>query len=66
MITGLSIEINGFGNAVLADAPDEEVVRILRACARRIELAGLTTYVGQTPIKDLNGNTVGSMSIGSD
>lgn len=51
------------GNAAFAESPTGEIARILRSLAERVE-SGMVT--DETPIRDINGNRVGTMTIRAD
>jgi hypothetical protein len=57
----ITIEINNSGASFVDEGPREEIVRILRELAIRIE-------EGQTPtiVRDLNGNKCGTVSMQID
>lgn len=50
------------GNAAFEDAPASEVARILRGLAERFEDAG---DLDGCPVRDINGNTVGTVKVGT-
>lgn len=55
----LEIECN---NAAFEDAPDDEIARILRSCARRLEI-GFEGVSGRNALFDANGNRVGTFQL---
>ena len=58
-MTTLRIKIN-LGNAAFADAPATELGRVLRDAAQQIEYGTLPPF----SLRDINGNTVGSVEGG--
>lgn len=47
-------------NAAFDDSPEQEVARILRELAKRIEARGLPPARGVDVLRDTNGNMVGT------
>jgi len=61
--TGLTIHIDSFDNAAMADEPETAVADILRELADKIEATSLRGMSG-TKLRDYNGNVVGSITVG--
>lgn len=60
--TNLTIEVDNFDNAAMADDPTGEVVRILKSLISSFETYGIPHSDGSY-LKDINGNTVGNVSV---
>ena len=60
--TNLTIEIDNFDNAAMADDPTGEVVRILKNLIDSFETYG-TPHSDGSYLKDINGNNVGHVSV---
>ncbi len=58
----LTITIDNYDNAAMADDPSGETVRILKGIIAGIENYGVPNADGKR-LKDTNGNTVGSVSV---
>ena len=50
-------------NAAFEGDPATELVRILKELAKNIENGRVSVSIGSTKIRDVNGNTVGKMTV---